>query len=633
MSEYFEEILNNSELVENKKLFYDVLKDLSDVYYESGNSKVTDDEFDLLKDHYEKMHNQTFNYIGSTGKNVLPIYLGSLNKCKDDHSLDLFKNRCSNQFVISEKIDGISILLEFDKAQMRIYTRGDGYVGQDISQIGKYLNIGNVNHGYIQRTFKKEPFYVRGELVIKKEVYNEKYKELFKNPRNMVSGVINSKEIRKDIIRDFTFVGYYVKNDIQKVKDNNDMFYFLKSIGFNIPEIVTIPKDKVNKKNLTKLFDHMKDNAEYDIDGLVISDIVINSEKSGENPKYTIAFKSKGEEIEATVEDVEWNVTKHRIIKPKVKIIPVNLSGTTITYLSGFNAKFIVENGIGKGSTILITRSGDVIPHIIKTIKRSEPILPKIKYDWSESKIEIICLEKNTREEWVNRMICLFDAVDIKGVKEGILTKLYDAGISDESKLLSLDKNMLIDLDGVKDKSAENILSSIQELKQKAKLDHLMIGSCKFQGFGEKKLAKILDNLKSVWDYIINNIEYNEEELSTSLNELGFEKTCLVFVEKLPEFKEYYDGIKHFFNIKMKSFEVEEVPKNENSKTFVFSGFRDSELEEIIKEKGDKVEDSLTKSVHYLVVKDITNVTNKMKKAEKYGTKIITKEMVKELYL
>lgn len=634
----YNSILEDEQIIANKKNFYTLLLTLSDEYYNNGSSPLSDNEFDSLKELYEKMHKQKFNYMGSNGKTPLPCYMGSLNKCKDEHSIELYKNRCTveyrfdsdkkdHQYVISDKIDGISILLKFDGIQTQMFTRGDGSFGQDISHLVQYIQLGSLNYAFIQR-YKTEPIIVRGELVIYKDIYEKKYKNDFKNPRNMVAGIINSKEIRKDILSDFTFVCYSLKTESLYKQDVYDEFLFLKSLGFIIPKIQLMTNEQLNVKSLSEYLNTYKLKRPYEIDGLVVSDCKRHTEINGENPKYTIAFKMGGEQIESVVVDVEWAITKHGVLKPRVRIQPVLLSGVKITYLSGFNAKFIQDNRIGKGSVVLVTRSGDVIPHIIKCVQPSVPIFPECDYVWAPNGIDIQSVEENTDAQWVKRIVCLFETVGIKSVKDGVLNQLVKDGINTNELLFTVTKERLLKIDGFKDKSSENIYQAITELRHQANLLDIMIGSCIFKGFGEKKLQKII-TISEITNYILEDLDYDEEELKLKLNEKGFDKSSEVIINSLPNFKEYYDSIKEYFK---HSRQIPQPVGFIDSESYCFTGFRDAGLEKCITEQGDVIHDNLTKSTTYLVIKDSDVVSSKIDKAKKYGVKIITKREAEEKY-
>jgi DNA ligase (NAD+) len=149
-----------------------------------------------------------------------------------------------------------------------------------------------------------------------------------------------------------------------------------------------------------------KQDSPYEIDGIIVqADIKYTRNTSG-NPDYAFAFKILSEVAETTVINVEWNISKWGALKPRVEIEPVELAGVLITYATGFNAKFIKDNEIGPGSRILITRSGDVIPYILKILTRTEADMPTIEYVWNETGVDII--SENPDEMCIKRMLSFF---------------------------------------------------------------------------------------------------------------------------------------------------------------------------------------------------------------------------------
>lgn len=110
------------------------------------------------------------------------------------------------------------------------------------------------------------------------------------------------------------------------------------------------------------------------------------------NPDYAFAFKinSLEDTVETRVIDISWNVSKRGLIKPTVRLEPVDVGGVTIQNATGFNAKFVTENHVGKGAVVQIVRSGDVIPHIVSVIRKGVPNLPEIEYEWNETQVDFI---------------------------------------------------------------------------------------------------------------------------------------------------------------------------------------------------------------------------------------------------
>jgi len=608
----------------SKKEFLAFLKNQSDLYY-SHHSSISDEDFDSLVKIYETKFNEEFTYLGQQGETKLPIYMGSLDKVKDDNAIFNFQKKAKGPFVISDKVDGLSLLIEYkDGKATRAFTRGDGTYGNDVSNLLKYIKT-------VTSIDCKDLIYIRGEIIIPIQVFKDKYETSFKNPRNLVAGLVNSKEKNTSMLKDIHFIAYYVYSKSINVKTSRDMFMFLKDKKFSVPYFETV--EQLTQKSLTELFTKRKEVLDYEKDGLVITTMDIHEEHNGKNPDFTIAFKCIGETMDATVKSVEWSVTKHRILKPVINLHPIQLSGVTITNTTGFNARFIKDNKIGPGTILKMVRSGDVIPYIVSIVKPTVASLPERDCFWNETEVDLVIPEEDVEfgEVWIKRMICMFEQSKIKGVKEGVLKNLYEHGVTTERHLFELTKEALLEMDGVKEKSAQNILDAIMECKMKMNLQTLMISSCLFPGFGASKFEKLL-MIPSVKEILTMGKRYDEEDLVERLNKLGFNKTAQVFIDGIKKFQEYYKKVGDIFkNVDQEESEDELMVIEPENGSFCLSGFRDKELGELLQRKGYKEDQDVKKTTTYLIVKDKGEYTGKMKKAEKYGVKIITPEEISKI--
>jgi DNA ligase (NAD+) len=608
---------------------------LSNLYYETSSSNISDESFDRLVDIYEKRFNKSWTYLGNSYRNSvqLPIYMGSLNKCKNDHQLDIFKSRVTNSIVLSDKIDGMSLLYFKKDNKISLYTRGDGFKGNDVSFLLKYINFPSL---------KQKTIVIRGELVMLKKIFEQKYKGLYDNPRAMVCGIVNSKDKEYDKLRDLTFYAYHVYDS--EINTTSDSFKILEMLKFNIPHYNICDTNTVNEKLLSKYITDSKQLSEYEVDGVVVSDNKIHIEHSGENPKHTIAFKILGNVYETTVLDVEWNLSKFNIYKPRIKIEPVVIDGSTINYTSGFNAKYIYDNKVGINTIIEMTKSGDVIPHIVSVKNPTTPYFPKDNWKWCDNAIDIepiIQTDEVSDVIFIKRIVSLFDVCEIKGMKEATVKNIItNLKINEDRKFFNINKNMILNIDRVGDKSADNIIKSIKDFKQLITIDKLMIGSCLMQGFGPKKINDVLEKIPKVSDYLLNDRNINMTDLEGELKDIGFKTTSKAFIVSLKKVKEYLEEnsmmkdwiinkeVIEQISPKVKKQIDEKIVKiltdykiSEN--IFCFSGFRSQDLEDYIISNGGNVTDIITKKVKYLIVKNLEKGGSKVEKAIKNNIVII----------
>jgi NAD-dependent DNA ligase len=342
--------MSNIDFLNISQKDFEVLLDKYSDEYHNGIASISDELFDSLKDIYEKRFNKKYSKIGYAvnhkNKVKLPFCMPSLGKVLTENEIYNWLSRFPNEkkFVISDKIDGISLLLCISNGNVKLFTRGDGTEGRDVSYFIPYIDFGNKN---IINNLKNQTIFIRGELVLPTEKFEKKYKGTFSNPRNTVSGAIVAKEFNIGIIRDCKFLAYEIYySDFNKTdKTRLEHFDILTKLQFNTPFYFEVNKQDINFSKLEDFIKKRRKVAEYEMDGIVISTSTVLENKTEkkicEDPKDYIAFKIKGDTIEATVEYVEWNLSKNGIYKPRIKIYPVNLSGVTINYTTGFNARFI----------------------------------------------------------------------------------------------------------------------------------------------------------------------------------------------------------------------------------------------------------------------------------------------------
>jgi DNA ligase (NAD+) len=631
-------LLNTDKFKKNvNKLDIDKLKNLKeycdDIYYNSEKTILSDEQYDILKEILIKKDKDYIETVGSKlrddeNRTVLPYWLGSIDKIKNDNPSGLerwiVKNKC-DKYILEDKLDGISCLLICNNGEISLYTRGDGIIGANISYLCKYFK--NIPKNI------KEKISVRGELIIKKEIFEKKYKDSFANPRNMVSGIVGSKSFR-DGLNDVDFIAYEIID--QNLKPSNQLEN-LKKLGFEI--VYNRTYENIDIENLEEELIYSKNNSIYEIDGIIVQPDSEYERNTSGNPKYAFAFKMLiGDNIiETEVEDVEWNTSKWGILKPRIKVKTVHLNGVNINYTTGFNAKFIYDNKIGKGSIIKITRSGDVIPYIVGVVKSSkEPSMPE-NYIWNESKVDILINNENIEEndEMNIKMITsIFEKLNVKFVSEKTVEKIYNEGYKTFLDIIKMTKEDLLKIKGIEDKLATKIYENIRTGLTDVTVP-LLIGASGVLGFGigVKKINALFESYPQILiDY---NIIDKETIIKNIVNVEGFsDKTAIKIYENLENANKFLKDVQPYIIWK-----IEEIVKNINTnsllsdKKICFSGFRDKELEKEINENGGKVTTSVSKNTNILIVKDIEDNSSKIKEAKKYEIEIIEKDKFIEKYL
>ena len=484
--------------------------------------------------------------------------------------------------------------------------------------------------------------YIRGELVISKEDFKTINKEnKYNNPRNLVAGLVNKYSYRLNkgekvdtndiqILSKIKFIGYDI------IDNYNDKYEtklcMLNTIIYTTKyEIVT--KKHINEKYLKEILILYKQKCEYEIDGLVLKYNDNIKEEDGRNPKFAVAFKNNNEGIETKIINIEWNVTKNNILKPRIQIEPVIIDGSKIEFTTGFNARYILNNNLGPDSIVSIIKSGDVIPYISNIIKYTTSQMPDQEWQWIND-VDIKYIKQDAKQLFLKRMEYMFEIFEVKGIKMGNLERIYDYGIVNIIKLLEINKKDLLNIEGIKDKLADKFIEEILRIrKNMSDIGKLMVGSSIFPNFGEKKIEKIITSIPEILEYIKNNKIYviNEEEIEIKLNNIGIKKNAKDFLIYLNEFIEFYNSIEYLIikqdirNIQTKDIQVNiEIPIYlKNHSNICFSGFREKQLEQKLNLYNIKVSDTITKKVTLLVVKDINSDSKKKIEAEEKNIPII----------
>lgn len=597
-------------------------------YYNTDKPVFTDNVFDLIKDHLQELDpfNPILKHVGAVvchdeRKVKLPYWMGSMDKVKSEAGVDKWVSKFQGDVVVSDKLDGISGMFHWKKGEAHLFTRGNGEEGQTITHILPFiLNIPDkaMFQCYDELT-------VRGELIINKQDFI-KMKDLGANSRNTVSGVLNAKLPNLEIAKRTQFIAYELivpnHKPVQQMK-------LMRGMGFKVvPNSVMKTKDVSNESLSTVLGDRRK-KSEFDIDGIIVVHDGVHSRKSGENPKHAFAFKSVSmmDRVEVVVTSVDWKVSKDGLIKPVVVFEPVSLSGAMVGRATGFNAKFIVENHIGVGAKIVVMRSGDVIPHIIQTIEKAEPDLPDLKFEWNETGIDIVANATDSKDEiQAKNLEFFFRNAKVSGLSSGLLAKFTKSGLDTVGKIMKADKQQLLEVDGIQEKMATKLLEAIKSTFEMGTLEPvvLMEASNAFgRGLGEKKLKLISDKYPQV---------LTDEKVKLTIEQLveiaGIEKkTAAQFLSGLTSYWKFANAndLVRFHRAPTKTKQVKSAKEQVlKDVAFLFTGVRSKEAEKFIVERGGVIKSSMSKNVDFLICKDTSATSSKMKEARELGIEIVS---------
>jgi NAD-dependent DNA ligase len=582
-------------------------------------------------------------------KQPLPVPMFSLNKVKTFEeltkwikSIDLSKE---DELVLTPKYDGISLCV--NEAIGKCWTRGNGVEGQKsdkhYSLIDSRINW-DIPMGY---TF--------GEAIMKKDTFNEKYKGDYKSARNYVAGIFNRKQAIP-ATKDVDYIRYGRVDSTTGSK-------YAHILSLNEINKVKVPLLLIKVKDLTEeviesFFEG--NNQIYQIDGVVID--VNDGKKRKElgreennNPRYARAYKNPEWSSKHTsiVKDVIFNVSKQGKLKPVILIEPVDIDGVIVERVTGYNAKYIFDNNIAKASEIELTRSGDVIPKHLKTLTYIDvnvegladravecPVCGSVT-KWDDTLTEIVCTNIYCEGRMISKFEHFFKTIGVEEFARPSIVQLYEAGFDRIDSILNIPKEELSNLDGWGERSAEVLLEQFERVITQglplAKVFHAMDI---FNGqIGEKTCQLIIDNY-----------DISEGIDSFSIPEIVkikgvAEKTAWVYKSGIEVF--YFGMSQSYCNFNSELLEgfmlpikisYIQTPKKEvtgdkyKGWKVCFTGVRDKELEEYIKEQGGEVVSGVSGKTTHLIVKDLEKKTlssSKAKKAKSMEIEIIPIEKLR----
>lgn len=615
--------------------------------YRQGNPEVSDVEYDALVEQLRAMApDDDFFRSGVAEKATdrmqpLPLPMFSLEKIKTYKEFLSWVNRmdkagCKN-LVITPKYDGISLLVsEFSQAA---WTRGDGVQGQRSDAHFARMKNGE---GSCEPMFE----YTWGEAICSRGDF-ERVKGEYKNARNMVAGLFNSPMgANTEQIRAVTFVRYGLDLEGDKARQ---LDYLEKHYLYVTPYKLMKLKDVLSYGEnsvldmLNSLYQLWKQT--YQIDGLVI-EVDENSvrkalgRKPNGNPDYAVAFKREEwlQSYTTTVERVEWNVSKDGCLCPVVCVKPVEMEGATVSRVTGYNARYIVDNYIAGGSVIDIIRSGDVIPKHIRTLGYSEKVceeeLPNMcpccgkPVQWDSTRTELVCVNENCKQQVISRMVYFFRTMGCEGFDEPIVRRLYDAGM-DSIRLVVASRSLAF-MHALGENKGLAVYNEIwnKVLNTKNPVARLMTAYNVFGGvLAEKTAQNIIDGSEAV-QYLLRfgiNQPMRDEDILAVLRE----ELCSIPGVGAITADTFIAGMNKFLDMRCLYPYYTCTPKRilaDNCMHVCMTGFRSRELEEELVRQGHEVLSGVTSKCTILVVADLNSTSSKMQKAQKMGIRIVDRK-------
>lgn len=614
----------NENQVENMIVFAD------EQYYNKNKPVMTDDEYDVFRSWVESKYpkNETIqkghegiNLIACKKKEKLPYFLGSMDKIKPDTKvLSNWLKKYKGFYVLSAKLDGMSALYINENGESKLFTRGCGNYGFDISHLIPYVKLPEIVDSV-----------VRGELIIKKTKF-KKYEKIYSNERTFAAAMVNGKKLEKSKLKDLDFVAYEVIKPNMKPSNQYRLLKMKKFIT-----VKNVEEKTVNQDILSAYLIDWRKNYDYIIDGVICINDKIYPRKNKGNPSHAFAFKKvlTDQIVESRVIDVIWSISQYGYVKPKIKMEPVKIGGVTIQYATAHNAKYIKDNKIGIGSVIQVVRSGDVIPKVHKVVKKAtEAKLPfeEMQVKWNESNVDLILIDSKNDVTVKNKTIlAFFKKIQVDGLKQGNVSKIINAGFDSIEKILQMTIENFMSIPGFKEKMSHKIFNSIKDKIDSVELHRLMDASNIFgHGMGESRIKLVLNEYPDI--LITKNSNQEKRELIMEID--GFaQKTAMKFVKNIQKFKSFIKKI----NLEDKL--IYKLNKNIDTSHLLFekkillTGFRDEELMQKIRNVGGNIASSVSKNLDILIIKSKNVISSKLDKAKNIDTiEILTKENFKIKY-
>ena len=609
-----------NELVEKIKLANEV--------YRLGKPMMSDSQYDILIEELKSLDpkNELLTKVGleiqdESRKSHLPIEMASMNKIKSIEDIDdwcrLKGISKSENVIITPKFDGLSLCV--NEKTDDAFTRGDGEFGQKSNE--HYKLIGNHLYSTNNRDLLRSFDFTYGEVMMSKKTFLDKYSMDFANPRNFVAGLLNSSDARPSLT-DCNYIKYgaVVNKDYYSTKQ--DLIESLNAcqevkVQYHICKISELTEDL-----LISLFH--KFGTEYEIDGLIIEinnlslQNKLGRETSSNNPCYARAFKhpSFEQSAESDVIGISWNISKQGLLKPILHITPVRLDGVTVSNVTGNNARFVKDMGLGVGAKVLVKRSGMVIPIIADVITTVEFVMPDVpNIGWNENGIELITLTE-TDEQRLKKIVAFFEILEADNVGEGIITLLYNNGYKKIEDILNLSQSDLEKIDRFGKRKAQIVWNSVRKATANVSLSKLQHATGIFKGLGSKKLI-LLEQFTT------------KPSVDQILEIEGFaEISAQSYIDGYDKFFEFVSGLPITIQEKIESVKVS---NDLDGMTFVFTGVRRADLESVIESRGGKIGGSVSKNTTHLVMKAVGSGSSKEKKAIELGVEVITVEQLETL--
>lgn len=645
----------------------------NDRYYNQDNPEITDYEYDMMMQELKGLEQKHPEYIasdsptqkvGGSAKREAGVLVRhnvpmlSLQDVFSKEDVDAFVADMQEQlvdptFVVEYKIDGLSMALRYVNGKLDVaVTRGDGVLqGEDVTVNAKVIKD-------VKNTLKEPIEYleVRGEVYMTNEAFDKvneiqeiKGKKLFANPRNCAAGTLRQLDSSITKERNLSMFVFNIQDAKgREFTSHSEGYEYLKRQGIKIIEDYKICKTAKEVWEAIEAIGENRDKLGYDIDGAVVKiDSFADRQKLGATakvPRWAVAYKYPPEEKETKLLAIELSVGRTGRITPTAIFEPIRLCGTTVSRATLHNQDFIDDLDVRIGDTIVVYKSGEIIPKVKGVVKEKRPAdsapyvigntcpvcgAPAVR---EGDNADIKCTNHSCPSKLVRNIVNFVgrDAMDIKGfgfayvetlVDHGYLKDLSDIyGLIDKRQEL-LDKKII----GLV-KSTDNLLNAIEGSKNNDAIK--LLTSLGISNVGKSAAKSLMKKFKS-----IDNLMKASYAQLIEVNDIGdISAMAIINYFKNPDNQAVVQRLKEY-GVNMNIIEAQDGDERFDGKTFVVTGtlptLSRKAASELIEKHGGKVSGSVSKKTDYLLAGE--NAGSKLTKAQNLGINVISEETLLEM--
>lgn len=633
-----EEAFASSEKAKRASELAALIKKYQSSYY-NGEGEISDAEFDKLWDELKEIdpQNEVLKKVGADSGNfsklqhVMPM--GSQEKAANPAQfLAWAQKHVYDQYLVEYKLDGASLELQYEKGELKhAVTRGDGTVGDDITSNAKKMN--GVIPFLLDKDGKIMDFTggVRGEVIMTHQVHKEYFSDKA-NCRNAANGLMKRKDGNgSEYLKLITYDALATEGE-SPFFDEETKIKWLKDCGFNSVDIefCSSPEQVIDYR--AKVMD-LRKKLDFDIDGLVIKERIINHEDARRNrPDHQIAFKFSLDEAVSILREVEWS-TNGGTYTPVAIFDEVELNGTKVQRSSLANPDTMEALGVAIGCKVVVVKRGEIIPKIERVIHEDNltetPVTIPCQCEVCGSVLKndgsrLFCPNKLCSKKIIHQIEKWVEVTEIRDLGESLILSLCSSGrVKGISDLYSLTVDELtpyfLNQDSIaqdkKSLGAEKVYASIQNHKNLSL--SAFIAGFDIEGIGETTVEKLV---QAGFDSLEKLLEITVEQVSEIYS--FAETMAKIVVDGFSQNKEEMLYLAQNV-ISLKS----EQGGPFTGKSFCFTGelttMKRSDAEKMVKNLGGSCKSSVTKDLSYLVTNDVSSGSSKNVKAAKLGIPVI----------